>query len=200
MELFPDGFEPSQYDVLCGRGRTCKLWKGNLEYRKLVTDNLEAYSAAKSRLDKGAILNCIIDQVRQRSPDGGFVKKDPMTGRWYEVGDFLAREKTSQYFRDALHEQYSSSAQAKYNRRKSEEARKRASTTKQNDSPIARRVSENEATSRVSYWESTTRQVSTISVTNTPDFATMNHTYLYHLSTDWGFTGLMSDSTCTSMF
>jgi hypothetical protein len=94
------------------------MWKGNQDYRELVVSNLEAYASSTSKLHKGMILSNIVQRVRINSPEGGFVKKDSETGRWYEVGDFLAREKTSQYFRDALHEQYSSSAQAKYNRRK----------------------------------------------------------------------------------
>jgi hypothetical protein len=64
-----------------------------------------------------------VDQVRHQSPSGGFVKQDENTGRWYEVGDFLAREKTSQAFRDALHERYKSSNVSKKNRRREEQAR-----------------------------------------------------------------------------
>lgn len=118
IKLLPEHFQPSDKDVLCGRGRACKMWKGNQDYRELVVSNLEAYASSTSKLHKGMILSNIVQRVRINSPEGGFVKKDSETGRWYEVGDFLAREKTSQYFRDALHEQYSSSAQAKYNRRK----------------------------------------------------------------------------------
>jgi hypothetical protein len=47
---------------------------------------------------------------------GGFVKI--VDGRWYEVGDFWAREKTSQCFRDALASKYSSAAASKYRRRR----------------------------------------------------------------------------------
>jgi hypothetical protein len=58
---------------------------------------------------------------------GGFVKQDS-SGRWYEVGDFLAREKTSQAFRDALHDRYKSSNVSKKKRRKREQATKAASS------------------------------------------------------------------------
>jgi hypothetical protein len=35
----------------------------------------------------------------------GFVKKDEATGKYYKVSHFLAREKTTQSFRDAMKDQ-----------------------------------------------------------------------------------------------
>ena len=46
------------------------------------------------------------------------MKQDTKTGKWFEVGDFLAREKTSQAFRDALHEDYRSSKKSKHEKRR----------------------------------------------------------------------------------
>jgi hypothetical protein len=53
-----------------------------------------------------------------RNPIGGFIKKDSATGLWFQVGEFLAREKTSQAFRDALHDSYKSSNSSRKKRRK----------------------------------------------------------------------------------
>ena len=89
----------------------------NCSFRQLVADSLREYSDSSTKLEKSYILRNIVTQVRLNSPNGGFVKKDPRNGRWYEVGDFLAREKTSQTFRDALYEQYKSSNTAKKLRR-----------------------------------------------------------------------------------
>lgn len=83
---------------------------------------LDEYSRAKSKLDKSGVLASVVDQIRAASPEGGFVKQNE-DGRWYEVGDFLAREKTSQAFRDALHERYKSSNVAKKKRRQEEQAK-----------------------------------------------------------------------------
>ena len=44
----------------------------------------------------------IVDIVREASVGGGFVRKNAKTGRWYEVGDSIAREKVSQRFRDVI--------------------------------------------------------------------------------------------------
>ena len=94
------------------------LHPGNRLFRQLVADSLREYSNSNtSKLQKGIIIRHIVSQVRLNSPDGGFVKWDSGNGRWYEVGDFLAREKVSQAFRDALHEQYKSSNTAKKLRR-----------------------------------------------------------------------------------
>lgn len=124
MVLLPEGFGPGNNDVICGRGRKCVNHVGNARFRDIVAGYLERYSNATAKLEKSYILSDIVCKVRQASPNGGFVKKDPLSGRWYEVGDFLAREKTSQAFRDALHNQYKSSNTAKKKRRQAEQATK----------------------------------------------------------------------------
>lgn len=122
MNLLPEDFEPGEFDVICGRGKKCYSHIGNDKFRQRVMGMLDEYSKARSKLDKSAVLNDVVEQVRLASPQGGFVKQEE-SGRWYEVGDFLAREKTSQAFRDCLHDSYKSSNVAKKKRRKEEQAR-----------------------------------------------------------------------------
>jgi hypothetical protein len=83
---------------------------------------LDEYSRAKSKLDKSGVLSTVVAQIRALSPNGGFVKQDE-NDRWFEVGDFLAKEKTSQAFRDALHERYKSSNVSKKKKRQEEQVR-----------------------------------------------------------------------------
>lgn len=118
--LLPADYQPTDDDVLCGRG--FKRWKGNQRYRATVNDKVEEYAAAKCKSEKSWILVGIVASVREKkNPKAGrFLRKCPETDRWYDVGDFLAKEKTSQYFRDALHDQYRSSGPSKYKRRKIE--------------------------------------------------------------------------------
>jgi hypothetical protein len=123
MTPLPLNFRPGPYDVLCGRGRACKDAPGNKAYRTMIMNQLHIYADAPTKLAKGQIISTIMEQIQQqcytyhgKSKVGGFVKCQH--GRWYDVGDFLAREKTSQCFRDALAAQYSSSAQSKYLRRR----------------------------------------------------------------------------------
>ena len=91
--------------------------QGNQRFRKLVSARAEDYAAASTRTDKTFIVTSIVSEIRKGAPKGGFVKKDSTTGRWYEVGDFNAHEKTSQMFRDVLHESYLSSNKSKKKRR-----------------------------------------------------------------------------------
>jgi hypothetical protein len=88
--ILPEDFVLSSCDVLCGRGSHCFNHEGNRKFRKLVASRLQRYSSASTKHDKTQIICEIIDQVREDSPSGGFVKRDLETGRYYEVGDFHA--------------------------------------------------------------------------------------------------------------
>lgn len=89
MTPMPENFEPGLDDVICGRGKKCYNHVGNERFRKRVLTFLDEYSRAKSKVDKSGVLSKVVDEVRQCSPNGGFVKQDT-DGRWHEVGDFLA--------------------------------------------------------------------------------------------------------------
>lgn len=128
MTPLPANFEPGPHDVICGRGKKCYNHIGNEKFRQRVLTHLEEYSLAKSKLDKSGVLSKVVDEVRQQSPNGGFVKQDE-NGVWHEVGDFLAREKTSQSFRDALHERYKSSNLSKKKRRQEEQSKNASSAS-----------------------------------------------------------------------
>eukprot|EP00523_Entomoneis_sp_CCMP467_P016239 CAMPEP_0168767922 /NCGR_PEP_ID=MMETSP0725-20121227/1611_1 /TAXON_ID=265536 /ORGANISM="Amphiprora sp., Strain CCMP467" /LENGTH=236 /DNA_ID=CAMNT_0008817265 /DNA_START=34 /DNA_END=743 /DNA_ORIENTATION=+ len=107
-------------DLWTCRGKKCFLHVGNERFRQKIASMLSVYEQAETKVEKTKVLNTVVEQVRRESPGGGFVKQDDQTGRWYEVGDFLAREKTSQTFRDALHKKYKSSNVAKRIKRKEE--------------------------------------------------------------------------------
>eukprot|EP00522_Entomoneis_paludosa_P006296 CAMPEP_0172448956 /NCGR_PEP_ID=MMETSP1065-20121228/7822_1 /TAXON_ID=265537 /ORGANISM="Amphiprora paludosa, Strain CCMP125" /LENGTH=664 /DNA_ID=CAMNT_0013200551 /DNA_START=187 /DNA_END=2181 /DNA_ORIENTATION=+ len=132
MKPLPEDYEPGEHDVLCGRGNACLRHKGNVQFRTIVRGFLPQYSKAVTKPDKSAILLAVIEAVREKTPDGGFIKKDPSSGRWYEVGDFLAREKTSQAFRDELHDRYTSSTFSKKQRRREKQRRLEQEIKKKN--------------------------------------------------------------------
>lgn len=90
MRQLPEDYVLSEYDVICGRGRRCFNHIGNQRFRKIVADILPKYSDASAKLEKTIIICDVVNTVRGSSPNGGFVKKDPATGRYFEVGDFLA--------------------------------------------------------------------------------------------------------------
>lgn len=115
-----DDFEPGPTDVICAWGKAakqvrtyfflinfvyvvfvffthqCKQHPGYQRYRDIVRQNLARYDATKTKLERTMIVTEIVEFIRDSSPHGGFVKQDKETGRWYEVGDHLAREKVGQ--------------------------------------------------------------------------------------------------------
>lgn len=116
VRYLPEDYEASPYDVLCGRGRRCYFHAGNVRFRDIVQSNLAKYSATSSKMEKGYIISLVYEEICEQAGTGGFIKKDEQ-GRWYDVGEFLAREKVSQAFRDALQDKYKSSTASKKKRR-----------------------------------------------------------------------------------
>ena len=101
--VLPEGWTPSPWSVLCGRGKDCFEAIGNRRFRILVEANLEKYASATSKLAKSIIVMGVLDAIREGSNQiGGFVKQDPKTKRWVEVNDDVSREKIGQQFRVAL--------------------------------------------------------------------------------------------------
>lgn len=90
----PEGFQPGPPDVICARGKKAFLHSGNLHFRATIESQMDRYSSTGTKLEKSLIVSHIVDEIRQASPGGGFVKQEK--GRWLEVGDHAAREKVGQ--------------------------------------------------------------------------------------------------------
>jgi hypothetical protein len=86
----PDGYILGEYDVNCGRGALAATHIGNKRFNSLVQDNLDRYCNAANRNNKTSLIYEIVDFIRARSPNGGFVRQDNKSGNWYEVGDIVA--------------------------------------------------------------------------------------------------------------
>ena len=109
--LLPEGFEPSPYTVVVGKGRIPNSSVGNQRIRVLAAAMLPKYTKASSRSAKTQVISDLIQTVRNAAPAGPFVKFK--NGRWWEVGDHVAREKVGYIIRDLLHDQYRSSSRSK---------------------------------------------------------------------------------------
>jgi hypothetical protein len=107
-------FQPSDYSVICGRGKASYGHTGNHRLRMLASMFVEKYSQSGCNKHKSSIAANIVTITRERG--GLFCKYEQ--GTWFEVGDHFAREKVSAMFRDMLHTQYRSSAKAKTARRR----------------------------------------------------------------------------------
>ena len=87
--VLPKRFDPSDNDVIIGRGKRARTHEGNKRLRGLIAFMIPEYQAAGSNKDeKSFIIKEIVMQIRKSSPDGGFVKFDKKKERWIEVGCF----------------------------------------------------------------------------------------------------------------
>lgn len=99
-------YVPNDFDIYCGRGKGFYNRPGNKKFRVLVAAHIRTYVGAKSKVDKSAVLNTIIDEVRSTvDPATGrpaqFIKFTKHTG-WVEIGDDQAREKVGHAMREAI--------------------------------------------------------------------------------------------------
>lgn len=121
MTPLSPSFSPGPNDVIFSRGQKARKHAGNIKFQAIVRSVSERYSKTEGKLGKSLIVSEIIDTIRRNSPNGGFVKLD--NGKWYEVGDYIARERVGQSLRDLLKGQYRSSASSKKRRREETNAK-----------------------------------------------------------------------------
>ena len=90
--------EPSEYDVVCGRGKGSYNRPGNKRFRAIAQEYVPEYLAARSRLDKSSVLNKIVHVVQE---NGRFLKYSKKEG-WFVISHELAREKVGHAIREAM--------------------------------------------------------------------------------------------------
>jgi len=91
---------PSENDVLSGRGGRINNHTGNVRFRKLVAAEKLKYLSIHKKMDKAMIAVDIVEKIRILEPPGRFLKQDPDSLCWYEIGDERARKKTGQALRE----------------------------------------------------------------------------------------------------
>jgi hypothetical protein len=122
-------YRPSDYSVLCSRGKDIVNHVGNRRFRVISSTYVEKYARAESKAAKSFIVSEIITEIRQAG--GNFCRQK--RGRWFEVGDTDAREKVSALMRDLLHTQYRSSNKSKVATRR---ARKESQNQQSGQEPL----------------------------------------------------------------
>jgi hypothetical protein len=89
--------EPSENDVLCGRGGSINSHPGNERFRILVEKRKRVYLTARFKREKRLIACSIVSEIRALNP---FLSRDAKSGLWKDIGDEKARDKTSQALRE----------------------------------------------------------------------------------------------------
>jgi len=92
-----DIVDPSEADVLCGRGGAALRHPGNQTYRRLVHLNKGLYITCL-KAEKLKISRSIVAAIREQK--GRFLERDTNEGTWFDIGDKKAIEKTSQALRE----------------------------------------------------------------------------------------------------
>mmetsp|Transcript_22772 Transcript_22772/g.34454 ORF Transcript_22772/g.34454 Transcript_22772/m.34454 type:complete len:341 (-) Transcript_22772:72-1094(-) len=100
-ETSEEDIEPHENDILMGRGGKNNQHVGNEKLRGFARLESENYRVA-SKKGKSNISRELVKKVRELDPPGRFLRKNNLTGEWEDVGDDIAREKTSQVLRDAV--------------------------------------------------------------------------------------------------
>lgn len=91
--------EPSDVDVLVGRGSVVNMHEGNKAFREVIDLHRKSY-IKPSKAQKSILAKCTVFYVR--SLGGRFLEKDKSCGLWFEIGDRRAIEKVER----ALQERY----------------------------------------------------------------------------------------------
>jgi hypothetical protein len=91
-------------DILCGRGGMTNHHIGNRRYRDIIDKHKPKYHEV-AKTHKPAVAKLIVKAIRTGDPPGRFLKKDEKTGKWFDIGDQKAAEKTSQALREKSDEE-----------------------------------------------------------------------------------------------
>eukprot|EP00985_Skeletonema_marinoi_P010812 scaffold5065_cov134-Skeletonema_marinoi.AAC.6 len=87
--------EPTDNDVLSGRGAWFNQHPGNEQFRRMLAERKAAYTAGtkKRKMD---ISKAIVEAIYSMDPPGRFLKQCPDTGQWNELSKRDAADKAAQ--------------------------------------------------------------------------------------------------------
>jgi len=90
---------PHENDVLSGRGNFVHSHQGNKQFRAYVSKQKEIYVHTEKSY-KPIFARTIVNTIRHLVPPGRFLKQDPDTQLWEDIGDKKAWNKTRQALRE----------------------------------------------------------------------------------------------------
>lgn len=91
--------EPTDFDVLCGRGGRSNHHPGNKRYRQVVSEMKASYKTIGSKAAKTGLSRAIVDHVYNYG--GRFLRMDGKTSKYHVLSVIEGRKKTSQALREA---------------------------------------------------------------------------------------------------
>eukprot|EP00980_Cylindrotheca_fusiformis_P024507 scaffold11977_cov107-Cylindrotheca_fusiformis.AAC.2 len=100
MNYYPDGYEPTSKDILCGRGKGNLRHEGNQYFMHVIRANLQRYTDAPKRIDKSLVVSLIVSSLKDEGYN--FVRQETKTRRWFQLSEPQVHEKTGHAIRDIL--------------------------------------------------------------------------------------------------
>lgn len=97
-QYLPEDYNPSDADVMCGRGAQCFQHPGNISFRQIVMNHLPLYQEAQTKLQKSMIVIKIINAMGRVL----FVRYDNHFSRWFSLTDEAVRQKIGQTIREIM--------------------------------------------------------------------------------------------------
>eukprot|EP00980_Cylindrotheca_fusiformis_P021909 scaffold8747_cov96-Cylindrotheca_fusiformis.AAC.4 len=96
---------PTDFDILCGRGRGSFLHQGNRKYLHILRSNIPPYLSAAKRSQKGDVVRSILSSLK--SQGYRFIKQEETTQTWHELDESEAYLRTAHALRDIIRKQKS---------------------------------------------------------------------------------------------
>lgn len=96
----PYVLNPTDVDILLGRGGKSNHHPGNKRYREEIKNFQLSYQQLQSKEDKTDLSRHVVDHVHGYKGRFLSLDKDVRPNRWYEVTDIVARRKVSQALRE----------------------------------------------------------------------------------------------------
>ena len=103
QQLSTPGYQPTDHDIICGRGRGNFHHEGNKVYLSLLRKTTKSYLVATKRVDKSAIISNVVALLKERG--FRFLKQDEKNKRWYELSNTECYERTAHALRDLIRKQ-----------------------------------------------------------------------------------------------
>ena len=96
----PIDYEPTEHDILSGRGRTLNNHTGNMQFIEIIKSNLQQYMDAPRRMHKSFVIEQIV--ATMLASGHRFIKKHPtkITNQWYVMNQEESYKRVGHALRD----------------------------------------------------------------------------------------------------
>ena len=100
----PHDYQPSSFDIICGRGPACFNHPGNVAFRQVIEKYLDRYGATQNKFEKTQIVLEVAREALRSSggPSCKVVRWCRIRKLWFELSGMIFRQKVGQTMRDAL--------------------------------------------------------------------------------------------------